>query len=66
MEAIDITDLAQGPDGYIWVASKDNITRFDGVKFDKYDTGNTRDLASDFSHTLFVDNDGTLWIGLVQ
>lgn len=57
-----ITDIAQTPDGYVWVATTDGLARFDGVRFVTFDPANTPELSQSRIQALFLDVRGTLWI----
>lgn len=55
--------LAQTPDGYLWVGTREGLARFDGVRFTVFDTDNTPQFAHPSISALCVDHEGTLWIG---
>jgi PAS domain S-box-containing protein len=57
------TTIAQTPDGYLWLGSFANVSRFDGLRFTIFDHEATHDLPSSSVRTLFVDHDGVLWVG---
>jgi ligand-binding sensor domain-containing protein len=50
-----ILALAQTSDGYLWIGAVDGLYRFDGVSFDRYQTG--------MSYALFSRPNGDLWVG---
>jgi ligand-binding sensor domain-containing protein/signal transduction histidine kinase len=54
---------AQMSDGYLWVATRAGIARFDGVQFTIFNTTNTAAFKSDYVTTLAAVPDDTLWIG---
>jgi ligand-binding sensor domain-containing protein/AraC-like DNA-binding protein len=62
----EIHAIAQTPDGYLWIATIKGLARFDGMEFsiisftDEEEIGPGRTFIP---HTLFVDREGTLWIG---
>ena len=58
-----VFDIAQTPDGYLWVATNAGLVRFDGVRFKTFDTRNTPGLPTNFLTHLCVSRDGALWIG---
>jgi ligand-binding sensor domain-containing protein/signal transduction histidine kinase len=55
--------IAQTADGYIWLGTQEGLVRFDGVRFQVFDTRNTPGLKNHYILALFADSDGTLWIG---
>lgn len=57
-----IHDIAQTPDGYLWLASEDGLIRFDGVTFERIPAppGSSMDQSAAFS--LFVRRSGELLI----
>jgi ligand-binding sensor domain-containing protein len=56
-----VTNLAQTPDGYLWLSTFDGLARFDGVRFTIFDKGNTKGIVNNRFAGVFVDKDGTLW-----
>jgi ligand-binding sensor domain-containing protein/signal transduction histidine kinase len=56
-----VNAIAQTPDGYLWVGTRDGLARFDGVRFTVF--GLRDGLQSVEIQTLYVDRRGTLWIG---
>lgn len=60
----DIFDIAQTPDGFIWLATDNGLARFDGVSFKVFDRTNTPELTRNLVRKLFVASDGTLYIGM--
>lgn len=54
--------MAQGPEGFLWIATEGGLVRFDGAAFAVYDPANTPGLPSDLIDGLMVDRTGTLWI----
>ncbi|MFQ5569698.1 MAG: two-component regulator propeller domain-containing protein [Rhodothermales bacterium] len=57
-----IYDIAQTPDGYLWLATMEGVVRFDGVTFTVFDRSNTL-LESNRILSLLTDREGSLWIG---
>lgn len=58
-----VTDVAQTPDGYIWISTlMSGISRFDGVQFVNFDSANTPAMANSGIHRLLVDRRGDLWV----
>ncbi len=58
-----INAIAQGQDGYLWLATYYGLVRFDGIQFRVFDTANTPALPSNKVWSLALDPDGRLWIG---
>lgn len=56
-----VNAIAQTPDGYLWVGTRDGLARFDGVRFTVF--GLRDGLQSVEVQTLYVDRQGTLWVG---
>lgn len=56
----EINSMAQTPDGWIWLASKNHLYRFDGVTAEPVDipTSDASDLRE-----LFATSSGDLWLG---
>jgi signal transduction histidine kinase/ligand-binding sensor domain-containing protein len=57
-----INNIAQTPDGYLWVATFNGLARYNGVQFVSFDSANTPELASSRTTRLLVDRAGQLWI----
>jgi len=58
-----VTDIAQTPDGYIWISTlMSGLSRFDGVEFVNFDSANTPAMVSSGLHRLLVDRQGNLWV----
>lgn len=57
-----ITALAQTPDGYLWLATRTGLVRFDGHTFAHFHRRNTPALPHNIVTALQVDGDGALWI----
>lgn len=59
-----ISDIAQDGIGYIWIATREGLMRFDGESFITYKAnGKSNSLPNDYVYTLAVDRTGKLWIG---
>lgn len=54
--------IAQGRDGFLWIATEGGLVRFDGVDFSVLTHANTPGLPSDLIDGLMEDASGTLWI----
>jgi ligand-binding sensor domain-containing protein len=56
------TSMVQTPDGYLWFGTFNGLVRFDGVRFDVFDTANTPPLPSAEIVSLHLDRRGRLWV----
>ena len=59
LSSLELTDVQQTPDGYIWVGGYSGLYRFDGNRFHRVNLG---DGVSSIT-TLYVDTSGDLWVG---
>src|SRR5260221_5147275 len=57
-----IQAIAQTPDGYIWIATRDGLARFDGIRFKIFQKANTPELPNNRLWDLYADDAGRLWI----
>jgi signal transduction histidine kinase/ligand-binding sensor domain-containing protein/DNA-binding response OmpR family regulator len=57
-----ITKALQSRDGYLWLATFDGLVRFDGHKFEVFDSERVPVLGSNRAIEMVEDRDGTLWI----
>ena len=57
------TDVAQTPDGYLWIGSFEGVLRFDGKRFVLHTPEDTPQLPSPWVLKLFLDREGALWLG---
>ena len=60
-----INSIYQDKEGFIWIATENGLSRFDGMDFEtfRFDRNSSESLASDFVLTVFEDSCGTCWIG---
>lgn len=59
-----LSSVTQTPDGFLWLASQEGLTRFDGASFRVFDTHSATPLAAASVLAVLPDHDGALWIGL--
>lgn len=59
---LDITSIAQTPDGFLWLASGEGLFRFDGVKFQKITEVSGTPLLHEAIRPMVVDASGAIWI----
>lgn len=57
-----VTSIAQTPDGYLWLGTSRGLVRFDGIKFEVIKAGIYDDNSNERKYSLFVDQNGGLWI----
>jgi signal transduction histidine kinase/ligand-binding sensor domain-containing protein len=58
-----VNDIAQTPDGYLWLATFGGLVRFDGVRFTTFSSRDHPGIGSDRALQLAVDSAGALWVG---
>jgi len=58
-----ITDIAQTPDGYLWLGTELGMLRFDGVRPVPWQPPQGQQLPSSNIRSLLAAHDGALWIG---
>ena len=58
-----VGNMAQTPDGYLWITSADGLARFDGVRFERFDSETTPAFHSDALLGAHVTRSGDLWVG---
>lgn len=56
-----MADIAQTPDGWIWLSSRVGLFRFDGVSFTRYQLPPGQTMANNTTR-IGVLSDGTLWV----
>src|SRR5215469_11082465 len=54
--------IRQTPDGYLWLATRVGLVRFDGVRFSTFKAGSEQGLVSSTTQDLVIDPDGSMWI----
>jgi ligand-binding sensor domain-containing protein len=60
-----VNAFIQTSDGYLWIATKDGLNRFDGQNFKifKTDTKTKNALPENYIMSLYESKAGTLWVG---
>jgi diguanylate cyclase (GGDEF)-like protein len=58
-----VNAIAETPDGYLWLGTREGLARFDGVRFTLFDTRSVPELGHNFVLALLSDSRGRLWIG---
>jgi len=59
-----VTALAQTSDGYLWIGTPEGLVRFDGSQFEHFGPWNSPALSDKHVSALWIDDAGTLWVGL--
>lgn len=62
----DIYDIAQTTDGYLWLATRGGLARFDGLRFTVFKAIDHEGLITNNLRRLFADSHGRLWIMTFQ
>lgn len=57
-----VNSIVQDRQGFMWFATKDGLTRFDGLRFRVFRM-TEYGLPSNFVNTICEDTDGNIWIG---
>lgn len=55
--------ILQTGDGFLWIGTDHGLARFDGVKFQTFNSANTAAFKSDHISALAEDDAGNLWVG---
>ncbi|WP_028295945.1 hybrid sensor histidine kinase/response regulator transcription factor [Olivibacter sitiensis] len=60
----NVNGIAQDSTGFVWVATEDGLSRFDGKYFKnfKYDAKWNEGLAGNYVQAVLMDADGVLWL----
>lgn len=58
-----INTVVRTSDGYVWLATRHGLARFDGLRFVNFNYDNTPVLQDNRMISLATDRQGTLWIG---
>lgn len=61
-----IRAMAQSADGYLWVATRAGLGRFDGVRFTNFSHATNPIFPGDEIHAICAGPDDTLWIGTAK
>jgi signal transduction histidine kinase/ligand-binding sensor domain-containing protein len=56
--------IVQDVEGFIWIATRTGLARYDGVSFRNYyeQAGNPNSLSSNFIERVMTDDDGEIWV----
>ncbi len=60
-----VNDIVQTSDGYIWIATKDGLNRYDGQNFKifKHNPFDPKTVPENYIMCLLESRDSTLWVG---
>ncbi|MEM9381683.1 MAG: two-component regulator propeller domain-containing protein [Planctomycetota bacterium] len=58
-----IVDVCEDADGYLWVATRNGLCRFDGLRFETFARTADDGLPSNDVSALLATSDGLLWVG---
>ena len=58
-----VTAVVQARNGYLWLGTQEGLVRFDGVRFDVFDSTRVPLMQSPRINALLQDPKGPLWIG---
>lgn len=58
-----VRSILQTSDGYLWLATRAGLARFDGLQFTPFNAANTPEMSNDNCVTLIEDSGGDLWVG---
>lgn len=61
---LDLQDITQTPDGYLWIATYNGLIRFDGAQFTTIPESSGLDPIN--TSALLTAKNGTLWVGFGQ
>jgi ligand-binding sensor domain-containing protein len=57
-----INSILQTRDGFLWFSTFGGLVRYDGLRFQVFNTGNTKGLKTSRFLDLFEDREGALWV----
>lgn len=61
-----VMSIAQTPDGFLWLGSRQGLYRFDGLRFERITRIAGERIVDDDILSLYVDHDGSVWVGYVS
>ena len=64
----EVVSILQDRDGYLWAATTEGLSRYDGYGFVtyKFDPHNPHSLNQNLCLSVFEDTDGDLWVGNIE
>src|SRR3546814_7915468 len=63
-----VIDIHQDRSGFIWIATGDGLTRFDGITFNTYrqDRSQRSPILSNITRAIAEDADGRMYVGYIK
>src|ERR1700720_1515068 len=58
-----VQTILQTRDGFLWVGTERGLARFDGLRFDVFESKNPSGIKINYIEVLSESHDATLWIG---
>lgn len=65
LPSLEVYDIKQGKDGYIWIATGGGIVRFDGINFKVFNKSTNMEFETSIMRNILVDKNGDLFFGTV-
>src|SRR5688500_8652014 len=59
---VSVNGILQTRDGFLWFTTFGGLVRYDGLRFQVFNTGNTKGLRTSRFISLFEDSEGSLWV----
>jgi ligand-binding sensor domain-containing protein len=59
-----VREIAQTPDGYLWIATSDGIARFDALRFDISNKSSTPGINTNRFSGMYAAPNGDLWLSV--
>jgi signal transduction histidine kinase/streptogramin lyase len=59
---VSVNSILQTRDGFLWLTTFGGLVRYDGLRFQVFNTANTKGLTTSRFMDLFEDGEGNLWI----
>jgi diguanylate cyclase (GGDEF)-like protein len=61
LPSTSVQALLQSSDGYLWLGTQDGLVRFDGARFELFDSRSTPAIGNNHIQSLAEAGDGALW-----
>ena len=61
-----VCGVAQAPDGFLWIATRERLSRFDGVRFENHSVLELPGLSNGVVRIMQGARDGGLWLGMEE